>query len=193
MTTLAFPVGLLPSKFTFGLKSNAEAFTSPLNGAIQTAFRPGSRWMATLEFAQMFLDKAALLDGFLASLDGMNGRFTLNPFNRPGTGTNCVVNGASQTGTTLNVTGAAGQQFAIGDYFAINGEFKMVTAAVTADGSGHAALSFAPALRASPPNGGTVTFNAPTLTMILAAPQYGMTRLPGPIYDTISIDCVEFF
>lgn len=85
-----------------------------------------------------------------------------------GTRTNGTVSGASQTGSTLNVTGlGAGGTVAKGDTFTLAGVFGVnpqnrqstgvlrqftVTAAATADGSGNAALSIFPAINTSASN-----------------------------------------
>jgi hypothetical protein len=199
MTILSFPVGLLPSKFTFGLKSNAETFVSPLNGAVQTAIRPGSRWMATLEFSIINPTYGALLDAFMAQLDGMAGRFYLPAFHRPAwsvaTPGTPVVYGAAQVGKSLVTAGwTASQKIgSAGDYFAVGGEFKMLVADATADGSGHATLAFAPALRNSPSDASAITISSPLATMLLMNPEYGLTKLPGTRYDTFQMQAMEFF
>lgn len=192
MTIYTFPA-ITPSKATWGMKSNTEKFSSPMNGTVQTVSRPGSRWRASLEFSGMTLAQGATFDAFLASLDGMAGRFYLPPHHRLGTGAACTVNGASQTGRILTITAAAGRAFAAGDYFSVNGEFKMVTVAATADGAGAINLQFSPALRAAPPNGATVTFAQPVTLMMLDSDEYSVVRVPGPLYETIVIACSEVF
>lgn len=192
MTILTFP-SLIPSKVTWSLVSNTEQFTSPLNGSTQTAGRPGSRWKAALDFIGMDKATSASFDAFLASLDGMAGRFYLYPHHRPGGGINGAVAGASQVGTSLNVTVAAGRTFAPGDFFAVNNELKMITAAAVANGSGAVTLSFSPMLRASPANAAAVVFNQPTVLMRLDANEYAFTRTPDFYADVISIPCIEAF
>jgi len=192
MTILTFPA-VTPAKSTWGIKSLTETFTSPLNGSVQTAGRPGARWKATLEFAQLALTEGATVESFLAQMDGMAGRVYLYPHHRPGSGANAAVNGASQVGTTLNLTCAAGRVFAVGDYFTVNAEFKMVTAAATADGAGAVALSFAPMLRASPADAAAVVFTRPTALMMLAQDEYSLTRNSDRSYDGFSIQLIEVF
>lgn len=194
MPTLIFPA-IVPTRATWGLKANVDTFKSPFTGTTQTIARPGSRWVATLEFSGLSKAQAAILDAFLASLDGQAGRFTLATLHRPGTALIGVVNGANQTGKTLAVSGySAGVKiFSAGDFIEAGGELKMVTADATTNASGQATLAITPAWRNSPSNGGAVIGTAPTTTMMLASNDYSVTRLPGNLYEIIVVDCVEAF
>ncbi|SMP71987.1 hypothetical protein [Noviherbaspirillum suwonense] len=192
MAILTFP-SIIPTRATWGLKSITEAFTSPLNGTTQTSGRPGSRWKVTLEFESMNLSQGATLDGWLAGMDGMSNRTNIYPHHRPGTGATATVNGASQVGSTLNINCAANRVFAAGDFFSVNGELKMITASTVANGTGQATLAFSPMLRASPTSGSNVVFTQPTVQMMLAQDEYGVTRVPGPLYENITISMMEVF
>lgn len=192
MAILTFPA-IIPTRATWGLKSITEVFTSPLNGTVQTSGRPGSRWKVTLDFENMNLAQAAALDGWLAGMDGMANRTYVYPHHRPGTGVTATVNGANQVGSTLNINCAANRAFAAGDFFTVNGELKMITAPTVANGSGQASLPFSPMLRASPISGSNVIFTQPTAQMMLAQNEYAVTRVPGPLYENISIALMEVF
>lgn len=192
MAIITFP-GVIPTSATWGLKSITETFTSPLNGSTQTVGRPGSRWKVTLDFNNMDLTQGAILDGWLAAMDGMANRTNLYPHHRPGTGATATVNGASQSGTTLNINCAANRVFAAGDFFSVNSELKMLTAPAVANGSGQVALQFSPMLRASPISGSNVVFTQPTAQMMVAQNEYAVTRVPGPLYQNISIALIEAF
>ncbi|MDG3040434.1 hypothetical protein [Roseicyclus marinus] len=82
-----------------------------------------------------------------------------------------VVDGASQTGGTLNVTGLAAGSPLIkaGAFLSLGTEgdtrFHRILADVTPDGSGNAALSIVPSLRSSPANGAAVEINAPKVLL----------------------------
>lgn len=192
MAIITFP-DIRPTVCTWGLRSNTESFTSPLNGAVQTAGRPGARWKATLEFGMLNLQQGRDLQAFLVAMDGMAGRCYLPNHDRPGAGANASVAGAGQVGTVLNVTGAANRVYLAGDYFIVNGEYKMLTATVTANASGAAALSFGPMLRASPANGATVTFTNPTPLMMLDQSEFSMPRISGPRYSAVTVPLIEVF
>jgi hypothetical protein len=194
MATLSFPA-LTATRATWGLTANTDKFTSPFTGTTQTIARPGARWSAVLEFASLTKIQAGLLDAFLASLEGQAGRFYLHPHHRPGTQSAGVVNGAGQTGKTLAVSGYTPGNliFRAGDFIEAGGELKMVTTAATANGSGLATLAITPAWRASPANGSAVAGTEPKATMMLASNAYAVTRVPGDLYDTIIVDCLEAF
>jgi hypothetical protein len=88
---------------------------------------------------------------------------------RNGTGTGTpVVNGASQTGDTLNVNGWGASQSNVmraGDVFTIGTTDKavyMVGADANSDGAGAATLQISPALRVSPANGAALTISGVT-------------------------------
>jgi hypothetical protein len=83
------------------------------------------------------------------------------------------VDGASQTGTTLNIKGLTAGQTGIakaGDFFVAAGASKvyMVTADANSDGSGKAALSIMPKLVASPADNAALTYTSVPFTLALA-------------------------
>ncbi len=95
------------------------------------------------------------------------------------------VNGASQTGRTLATDGwpANSTPLTAGQYVTVNGELLILTADVTANGSGQATLSFEPALRRPPDDNATVEYKNPYAEMHLTAtPGYSVD--PGDIYST---------
>jgi hypothetical protein len=193
MSILTFP-NIIPTRITWGIRSNTESFTSPLNGSTQTIGRPGSRWRITLEFSGMDLTQGAALDAWLVGMGGMTNRSSIYPYHRPGSGANASVNGASQVGTSLVINGAgANRTFAAGDFFSVNSELKMITAPATADGSGNVTLQFSPMLRASPISGSAVVFTKPTVLMMLEQNESAVSRVPGPLYDNITIALIEAF
>lgn len=192
MAILTFPA-ITPARSSWGLKSITETFTSPLNGAVQTAGRLGSRWKATLDFFPLNDTQTRLMESFFMQLDGMAGRFYLTPHHRLGTGAACTVNGAGQVGSTLMLTCAANRLFLAGDYFNVNGEFKMITADVTASGAGAVTVQFAPMLRASPPNTASVVFTQPTILAMLTVDEFAISREPGTWASGLALTCSEVF
>jgi hypothetical protein len=158
----------------WGIITNSQTFRSPLSGSVQTLELPGARWRVTLTFNNLKRAERAALKAFLAQLRGPAGRFTLHNFAEPtpqgaATGTP-LVNGASQTGASLatdgwtpNITGI----LKAGDYFAVGGELKIITADASSNGSGQATLEFEPPLRASPADNASITTSQPTATFML--------------------------
>lgn len=156
---------------TWRLLANTQSFMSELNGAEQVAALPGDKWTCTITFSNVTRVNAGLLRGFLAQLRGKYNTAYVTPSDLPnGTlvGTP-LVNGAAQTGSSLITDGWGVSQkvLAAGDYFEVNGEFKIVTADVTSNGSGQATISFAPPLRASPADNAAITVTSPKCTMRL--------------------------
>lgn len=201
MTTYSFPTltQQAPVTLEWALQSNTQTFTSPLNGTVQTMELPGARWRASFAFQNLSDADAATLQAFLTKLRGQANRFTLYNFARPkpngvGTGTP-LVNGASQTGTTLVTDGWTASQTGIlkaGDFFSVNGELKMCVADCNSDGSGNATITFEPPLRAAPADNAAITVTNPTTTFMLTeATSKWVTR--APIITDVQIDAIEMF
>lgn len=175
MSTLTWPAALVPNALEWALTANTQQFRSELNGAVQTNALPGDRWSCNMTFANLIGTDARTLMAFLASLRGQAGRFYLKPFDHAtpvgtaaGTG---LVNGASQTGSTLVTDGWTPSQAGLllpGDYFQVGSELKMITATIASDSGGNATLSFVPPLRTSPANDAAIITTNPTCIMALA-------------------------
>lgn len=168
---LPYPLGVTTCRF--GLETNTQSFVSPFTKAVQRVALGGSRWRADYSLPPMKRDRAAVWKAFFDQLEGgANTFYGYDPDNvRPrglALGTP-LVNGASQTGSTLNIDGcSAGLLFLrAGDYFSVNGEYKRVTADATANGSGQVTLQFKPALRNSPADNAVIVVDRPTVTMAL--------------------------
>lgn len=196
MTTLDWPDGLVPSKATWGLQSNTESFTSPLNRSTQTVERPGARWKVSLEFPSLKDPDLGRLEAFLADLNGMAGRFTIWPHSRPGSSAfSPLVNGAIADFKRLPTKSWPASTLVLraGDYLAVNGELKKVTADVTSDAGGLATVPVAPPFRNAPSPNAAVTLNKPRATMMLSSDENSITTLPGRMSDSVVIGMVEVF
>ena len=94
-----------------------------------------------------------------------------------------VVNGASQAGARLNISGlSAGQTLPAGRFFSFSSGgcnyLHMTTLAVTANGSGQVQLHVAPLLRAAPANAAALNFSAPIVEGLLTGPvEWSLERL----------------
>lgn len=168
-----------PARFVWRLRSPSLAFTSPLSGQTQTLALPGSAaWGVSMEWAALDRARSAELEAFIARLRGQANRLVLWNLGRPalrgaGGGTP-VVNGAGQTGSTINISGLPNNLtgWALpGDMVGVGGELKMVTASVNSNGSGQAAMSVEPPLRASPSNGSAIVVSQPTTRFMLVEGQ----------------------
>jgi hypothetical protein len=199
VTTYAFPTLLraAPSSFTWGLQSNTQTFSSPLDGSMYTIEYPGARWAFTMQFPALEVADATLLEAFLIKLRGQANRFTMHNWARPtprGTaGGSPAVNGGSQTGSSLvTKTWTAGATMKAGDYFGVNGELKMCIADSTANGSGAMTLLFEPPLRSSPSDSAAITVTRPTATFIMTEPRTNWEPAIGG-FTSFSLQGMEFF
>ena len=127
---------------------------SPFTNQEQIFEHEGAQWKATFTLPPMKKEKAAIWLAFLMSLRGRRGTFKIGDQDRKtiqGTATGTVlVNGASQTGNAINLDGFTASRanvFLAGDYIQINSYLYMVSANVTANGSGEATVYVEPSLR----------------------------------------------
>lgn len=184
----------------FGLRYNSQIFSSPLSNDTQRLELPGARWVAEYTFRRTTATEVGALQAFLVQCRGMANTFYGYDPDRTsplGTGVGTpLVNGASQTGSSLVTDGWGNSQVVLkqGDYFKVNGELKMVTANVTSNGSGQATINFAPVLRSSPANNAVITITNPTCTMYLIDDeQAAWERGWDNAYDEITISAIESF
>ena len=129
---------------------------------------------------------------FLCDREGGLNNFTLAPDEhatpRGVASGSPLVNGASQTGKTLNIKGAGASVtdwLKAGDILTNAGHTKvyMVTANVDTDGAGNAAVPIVPALVESPPDNAVVTLNNVQFTMILTENSVAASKVPPVLYS----------
>lgn len=217
MAIVNWPASLVPAKVTWGLQSNTETFTSPLNRSTQTLERPGARWKASLEMPRMDPDTRGQLEAFLVSLGGMAGRFRLWPHARP---VSAIGVGASDYGVVLDFVNqsyqaqgspmvsaalsnykllpttywpASTRVLKAGEFIEVGGELKMVTADVTSDATGNAQIPVAPAFRKAPDIGAALVLDRPKATMMLSTDEFsvGVSEGARRISDAVVIAVVE--
>ena len=192
----------------FGLRANTQAFTSPLNRAVQTLELPGALWFATYELPAMSRAQAAAWVAFLVDLMGSSGRLwgydpdARQPLGAYDSGLDTpLVAGASQTGTSLATDGwrANGTGLLLpGDYVEIAAggktELHMVTSQLDSDGAGAATIAFKPPLRASPADGAALVLTDPSVEMMLADDdQAGWDRDLNAIVRGVAFSAIEVF
>jgi hypothetical protein len=186
-----------PSGYEWRLIANTQAVASPLTGTTRTRQLPGSRWACSLRYDTLEAADAALIEAFLAEMDGMAGRVSLYPYHRltrRGTLTGTLlVNGASQTGNSLVCDGAgAATTLVAGDFFSVGGELKQIIETCTADGSGNITLAFRPGIRTSPSDNAAVTYSQPTASFMLAERTQTIV-VAAPLLTSLVMDFVEVF
>ena len=195
MTTFTFP-SITPTTNTFELVSNTRTFQSPLTNAVQTTSRKGSLWRASLQFRNLSGDDRQEMQAFLVKLNGQQHRFTLHDhsFTRRGAGGGTlVVNGGSQSGTSLVCDGATANvsnYLRAGDYISFNNELHMIVADANSDAGGNVTLSIAPPIRKTPADDTIIAYTSPVSgVFMLAGPASWDTQVD--ITSTFNIEAVE--
>ena len=151
--------------------------TSPFTGQQQVQDWGGEWWQYGVECAVALDAEGRALSAFFAALGGPRQAFLFTETSVSQTvGGTPVVNGAGQTGNTLNVSGLTPSvaSFRAGDFFSLGTDdttrLYQVTANVTADGSGNAAVLIVPKLRSSPANAAALEVVAPQVALRLTSP-----------------------
>ena len=195
MTTFAFP-SITPTANTFELVANTRTFQSPLTNAVQTSSRKGSLWRASLQFSNLKGDDRQEMQACLVKLNGQQHRFTLHDhsYTRRGAGGGTLlVNGGSQSGTSLVCDGATANvnnYLRAGDYISFNNELHMVVVDANSDASGNVTLSIAPPIRKTPADDTVVDYLTPVSgVFMLAGPASWETQTD--ISSNFRIDAVE--
>lgn len=146
---------------------------SPFSFKQQTIKYPGQRWLVTA--STPLLNRASIdpWRAFIAQANGTENTFSLgDPLSTSAKGSlggSPVVDGGSQTGSTLDVRGCSANitGWALsGDYFSIGGSqnsrLYMITEDADTDGSGNVTLSIWPDVQNEPSDGSALTFSSPT-------------------------------
>lgn len=195
--TTALP---MPSGMTFGLRTNALDFASPLTGVVQSVAMPGARWIATLQWAALRRTDADLLQALMVQMRGRTNRLVMWNVVRPTVrgvgGGSPLVNGAGQTGSTINIDGLPVNTNGIyiaGDFLGIGSELKMVTATVNSNGSGQAAVSFEPPLRAAPADNSAIVTTQPTAKFMLMNNEVSWQHTNPMSVDAFEMQLAEVF
>jgi hypothetical protein len=183
----------------FGLQTNSQTFTSPLTNTTQRLLLAGARWVATYSLPAMTRAQAAPWKAFFDLLEGSVNTFNgFDPDNKHPRGTaggTPLVNGASQTGSSIITDGWLANTTVLkaGDYFSF-GELKRATADVLSDGSGNATISFKPAIRSAPADNTPIVTATPTCLMTLADDMQAMFMCDqNGIYQPLTFNAIEVF
>ncbi len=169
-----FDLTQIPSTLSMQLVANTALYPSPLVASAQTLDRGGLKWQAVYNYTNISAAKRATLMGLLARLRGQAHRLRVPIYDNPIRGLyggTPLVDGASQTGSTVAIDGCSNNitnWIRAGDYFSmiVNGEheLKMCTVDASSNGSGQiATLDFEPRLRASPANDAVIFVEDGTL------------------------------
>ena len=141
-------------------RNSVAVATSPFTLTTQVMQHQGSRWEASVTLPPMKRASAEEWIAFLISLNGAYGTFLLgDPMGATARGSASsaagtpLVNGGSQTGSTLNIDGApnsATGYLKAGDYIQVGTNLYKVLADANSNGSGQVSLDIWPSIRSSP-------------------------------------------
>ena len=150
---------------------------SPVSFAQQVVAHTGQRWEAVVTLPPMTRADAEQWIAWAMSMRGHVGTFTMGDPSaatpRGSAGGSPVVNGASQTGGSIVLDGAATSQtgwLKAGDYIQIGTTLHKVLTDADTDGRGNVTLDIWPDLRTSPADNASVTVSSATGLWSLATP-----------------------
>lgn len=203
MTDYTYGSGLpIPASAQLQLVTNKKVFKSPLTGATQTAARPGTHWRYVLQWVNLSGTPRAELFGALHQLGGVEHRLLLPIFNQTQLGTfggTPLVDGANQTGNSLNVRGATASVtnwIHAGDFFKVGDQLLQCVASADSDSTGDIQISFQPEIRDSFADGDAITVAAADAVgrfMLTSDPEFqemgGLAD--GTTLSTVSAEFVE--
>jgi hypothetical protein len=204
MAILTLPASLIgPAEIEWGLRSNSQAFVSPLNRSAQTLENPGAVWVASLSWPTLTRDQRRDLAAMLVRLRGQAGRLYFgDPAARTprGIATGApVVAGAGQTGSVLAVSGAAPSLpnwLRAGDYIHFDTpdgrrELKMVTQDAATNAGGAASLQIEPPIRTSPAAGAAIATSNATCIMRPEDDEQAKWRVRQAFFGSVALRLVE--
>ncbi|WP_136487877.1 hypothetical protein [Vibrio sp. H11] len=192
----SWPETLIPSTMDWHLQAHTKTFTSTFNQSVQTTSFPGSQWLGTMQFQNLTRDEARLIEVFIRSLGGANGRFLLRDLKnggKPAKGSP-VVSMQNQQGGILLTSGWLPGQLVMkaGDYFSVGQELKQSKKDVVSSESGMATLEFYPWLRHSPANGEPIVMDKPVGVFRLKDDAQGKLA-NRPRFSDVSVEVIEAF
>lgn len=181
MTTFTYP-NIIPGSVEFRPVSNTAVHRDPFSDYVQTADREGERWIARIAYPFLDGDDRAVLLAFMAKLNGMQHRFTMQDFGHAQRGTRGgtpLVKGASQTGKTLEIDGATvsvTNWLRTGDRISIANKMYQIDDDANSDGSGNVTLTITPRIFTgkSPADNAAIEIATPVELFILQDGEYSV-------------------
>lgn len=199
-TVITFPSIANPADITWQLERKDGRFESPVAGTFQDIVRPGSRWMAQMSWKVLSTNDQQALIAWMTQMARGGIRSALPNYAYKARGTLAgapLVNGAGQTGYTLNTKGwtpSSSLVLRAGDMFQVtNGtlhQLVMVMADANSDVSGNASVSIEPTLRFAPTDASALVVSAPAAYFAFAKPSASASYLP-PRRAALSISLIE--
>lgn len=187
MTTITFPSSPKPSGMSWRLVQPAQQNMSEWTGARQV-LASGRGWWECSVTLPPIVGEAAVNPwrAFFGLARGAANDFQVpvNEIAQSGLSVTARINGAGQTGRSLNTDGWPNSTAVLsaGQFVTIGNQLLQLTADVTSNGSGEATLSFEPAIRVSPADNAVIEYKNPyALMYFVDNPGYSVE--PGLIYS----------
>lgn len=187
MTTITFPSSPKPSTMSWRLVQPAQQNISQWTGARQVLASGRGWWECTLALPPIVGESAVnSWRAFIGLARGVTNDFRVpvNELAQSSSTATPLINGASQTGRSLNTDGWPNSTTILyaGQFVTIGDQLLQLTADVTSNGSGQATISFEPAIRVSPADNAAIEFKNPyALMYFLEDPGYSVE--PGLVYS----------
>ncbi len=203
---LSLPASNQQVSITLKKRSVVAVTESPFTLEQQTQVHQGQAWMGSMILPKMNHADVEMWNAFFFKLNGREGTFLLGDpklatprgaaKNTPSD--TLLVNGASQTGNSIDIDGAT---INVTDYFLEGDYFQLGTGAtsrlhkilndVSSNGSGELTLDIWPKLRSSPANNAAVTFINTVGRFRLAVNDYEWRADRGTVWGFKFPDFVE--
>ncbi len=193
-----FPISPAPSSMSIRSVMPTRVSVSH-SGKRNVRSRAAQRYALKLSWSNRTRAEMAPILAFIEQQRGQYGNFTITlagQLTPLGSWAGApVVDGAGQTGYTLNLKGftpLAANVARAGDLITLSGDTKVyrVAADVSADGTGRAAVTLVQALLASPADNAAVTSSSVPFTMACAA-DIAETPIKPPMLFDFALDLVE--
>jgi hypothetical protein len=173
---LTMPTSPAPVRSTIRLIRKTAVAESPFTGQQQVYSHPYAIWQMEISLPPMLPAQAGAWKAFILQLSGRKGTFLAGDPDMKlprGTATGATINGASQTGNVITVSGMVNTTLLKGDYIQIGQRLHMVCNDHGGGGTGVTILEIEPALRSSPANGSSVIVQNPKGLWRLASDDIG--------------------
>lgn len=172
MATITYPSTPKPQGMSWRLLMPAQTNVSDWTGRRQTIASGRGWWECQITFPPIVgTTNINAWRSFIAKSRGAANDFQVpvDPTAQSASASTPLVNGASQTGRTLNTDGwpLSTTVLQAGEYVTINNQLLQLTENITSNGSGVATLTFEPPVRVSPADNAAIEYKNPFCLMYL--------------------------
>lgn len=172
MTTITIPSTPKPSSMSWKLIQPGQTNVSIFTGARQVMASGRGWWECEIAYPPIVgTNSFNAWRSFMAKMRGAvnDVQIAVDPTAQSSISNTMLVNGAGQTGRSINVDGLPNSTTVLvaGQFVTIGNQLLQLTADVTSNGSGQATLTFEPSIRAAPADNAVVEFKNPYALMYI--------------------------